>query len=264
MPMIELKNITGGYKKSKNILSNIDLSIKEGEILAVIGQNGSGKSTLAKLIMNLITPVAGDIFYLNENITKKTTAEIQGLGIGYLMQGGCVFPNLTVEENLNFAGINIPKNRLKERIREVNSYFQEIPILDSNDSSENGFGSSEDKYNLFDKKFLDRESSLLSGGEKHKLALSMVLLQKPIFLILDEPSAGLSPEATKSLYNVLGLIKNKEVASILLIEQKVYDAVRFSDRVVKLGNQKILDEETSENLNTQEKIEKFVFEKLIK
>jgi branched-chain amino acid transport system ATP-binding protein len=117
-------------------------------------------------------------------------------------------------------------------------------------------------FELFNNGRMNLQASYLSGGEQHQLALAMVLMNKPKFLILDEPSAGLSPANVKSLYSALYRIKENEVKSILIIEQNVNAAIEFSNRVVLLQEGKIAKEEISRNLNSSEKIDEFFFGKI--
>ena len=138
------------------------------------------------------------------------------------MQGGRVFPHLTVEENLNFAGMEFSKKELQKRKDEIKQYF---------DLFKNG------RFNL--------EASYLSGGEQHQLALAMLIMRKPNFLILDEPSAGLSPGNVKRLYEILKTLKKNWEISILLIEQNVKMAFEFGDEVLLLRNGLIKQEQMS-------------------
>ncbi|TSA27421.1 MAG: ATP-binding cassette domain-containing protein, partial [Ignavibacteriales bacterium] len=225
--MLSLNNIKAGYTKENMILKGIDLTVSENEVLAVVGQNGSGKSTLAKSILNLVPYLKGEIVFNKINLTNKNTSEISKLGIGFFMQGGRTFLNLTVEENLIFASGEMNKKDYTERLYTVKTYFE-----------------------LFDNGRMNLHASYLSGGEQHQLALAMVLMQKPKFLILDEPSAGLSPANVKSLYNALYKIKENEVKSILIIEQNVNAAIEFSNRVVLLQEGKIVKEELSKILSS--------------
>jgi ABC-type branched-subunit amino acid transport system ATPase component len=241
--MLEIKNLTGGYTRNNLILRGVNLCIDKNEIVALIGQNGSGKSTLAKSLMNLIPYIEGEIIFNGGSIREKNTALISKAGISLFMQGGKIFPHLTVNENLIFASQNINREGVKKRIEEVKNYF--------------------DLFTGNENKRTKLQASYLSGGEQHQLALAMVLIQNPEFLILDEPSAGLSPVNVKSLYNTLENIKNNEKRSILLIEQNVASAVAFSDRVVLVQEGKIFKEEVSNNLNTIEKIDKFFFTSII-
>lgn len=155
------------------------------------------------------------------------------------MQGGRIFPNLTTEENLIFASGGLNKKDYSERLEKIKTYFE-----------------------LFNNGRMNLQASYLSGGEQHQLALAMVLMNKPKFLILDEPSAGLSPANVKSLYNALYKIKENEVKSILIIEQNVNAAIEFSNRVVLLQEGTISEEALSKNLNSPEIIDEFFFGKI--
>jgi len=233
---LTLQNISSGYTKENMILKGINLSVADNEVVAIVGQNGSGKSTLAKSILNLVPFIKGEIKFNEENITNKDSAVISKKGIGFFMQGGRIFPNLTVVENLLFASGDLKKKDYLERLETIKTYFE-----------------------LFKNGRMNLQATYLSGGEQHQLALAMVLMQKPKFLILDEPSAGLSPANVKSLYNALYKIKENEVKSILIIEQNVNAAIEFSNRVVLLQEGKIAKQELSKNLNSTEKIDEFFF-----
>lgn len=210
--MLKLEYIYGGYTKNQFILNGLDLTILSGETLAVIGQNGAGKSTLAKAILGMLPYCAGEITFNGENISGKSTAQIMRRGIGFFMQGGRIFPHLSVYENLVFAGRRQTRKDFDKNVNKLKQYFELI--------------ANEKKYS--------QEASYLSGGEKHQLAMGMVLINCPKFLILDEPSAGLSPQNTEKIYNILRNIREKEKVTILLIEQNVEKAVLFSNRVALL------------------------------
>jgi len=234
--MLNLSNITAGYTKENMILKGINLSVSDNEVVAIVGQNGSGKSTLAKSVMNLVPYVEGKIVFNGDDISKKDTAVISKYGISFFMQGGRIFQNLTVEENLIFANGSMNKKDFAERLNELKIYFE-----------------------LFKNGRMNLKASYLSGGEQHQLALAMVLMQKPKFLILDEPSAGLSPANVKSLYTALNKIKENEIKSMIVIEQNVHAAIEFSSRILLLQEGKIAKEEISENLNSSEMIDEFFF-----
>ncbi|HDR68319.1 MAG TPA: ATP-binding cassette domain-containing protein [Bacteroidaceae bacterium] len=237
--MLSLKNITAGYTKENMILKGVNLTVSENEVVALVGQNGSGKSTLAKAVMNMVPHIAGDMYFDGEGILRKDTHAISKKGIGFFMQGGVIFPNLNVRENLTFSGANLKDREFKERWESIKGYFE-----------------------LFNNGRMNLRASYLSGGEQHQLALAMVLMNKPKFMILDEPSAGLSPANVKSLYTALDQIRKNEVNSMLLIEQNVNAAIEFSDRVVLLQEGKIAKEKLSKNLDSSEKIDEFFFGKL--
>ena len=235
--ILKITNLKCGYIKNRNILEDININLKKGETIAVIGQNGAGKSTLAKSIVNLIPFIQGNILFKGKEIINMKTEKIILEGIGFFLQGGKIFPHLTLEENLIMAGLNLNKNELQKRIKEIKNYFP-----------------------IFNKKHLNNiQASYLSGGEKHQLALSMVLMQKPSLLILDEPSAGLSPLNVKTLYKILLDIKKNENLSLFIIEQNVNIALQVSDYLYILKNGKIIFKTETQKITLQ-KIEEIFFE----
>ncbi len=237
--MLKIKNLTGGYKKENPILKGIDLTVEENEVVAIVGQNGAGKSTLAKAIMNMIPYTSGEIYFNGELINSLPTNQIVNKGLNFFMQGGRIFPHLTIEENLNYAGMGLSKKELKKRKEELKNDF--------------------DLFKTTNNKRFNLKASYLSGGEQHQLALAMVMMQKPEFLILDEPSAGLSPQNLKKLYKIIDFIRKEKKISIMLIEQNVDIAVKYSDRICLLKNGVIEREENSENIKNLEELNQFFF-----
>jgi len=202
--ILQLENIKGGYHKETTILKGINLQLKKGEIMAIIGQNGTGKSTLAKALINILPFREGKIYFNQQNISTLNTLQLNKMGIVYVMQGARVFSELTVKENMAFASLNHPEHKTD---------FNLFPSLK--------------------KHWLD-EAGLLSGGEKHQLALAMALAKTPKLLILDEPSAGLSPIATTKLYKTLATIKKNTQLSMLIIEHNLNHIISFSNQIAIL------------------------------
>ena len=214
--ILELKDIKGGYTKNVDILRGVSLSVEKGEALGIIGLNGSGKSTLGKSIMNMLPHQSGTIILDGEDISELSTSEIASRGISIMHQGGKVFDSLTVDENLSLAG-------------KMSSEFQMlIPLL------QEGIG----------RRMADR----LSGGQRHQLALAMALLNRPRLVILDEPSAGLSPKAVDDMYSILSTVKKELGISIILIEQNISKAISFCDRSLLIAQGQIEQEFTSQNI----------------
>ncbi len=121
--LLELKNIKGGYTANNNVLRGINLSIGENEAVAIIGQNGSGKSTLAKAIFNMLPYLSGQIYLDNDLLNHIPTEKLGKHGIVFLMQGGPVFPHLTVDENLEIAGDGLSRSQFNRRKNEIGYYF---------------------------------------------------------------------------------------------------------------------------------------------
>lgn len=240
--MLKLENITAGYVKDSPILKGINLTVSGHEVIGIVGQNGSGKSTLAKTIINLVPHVTGKITWNDQSITGKSTNETANTGIGYFMQGGRIFPHLTVEENLDFVCSHLSRGEAEKRKTEIKGYFE---LFNQSGNGRMGL-----------------QASYLSGGEQHQLALAMVLLQKPELLILDEPSAGLSPQNAEKLYESLEKIREEKNKAMMIIEQNVRYAVDFCKKIYLLSEGRIVREEKSENLKTIDTIDEFFFGKV--
>jgi branched-chain amino acid transport system ATP-binding protein len=202
--IIEVNGLAAGYVKGLNILQGIDLVIKENEIISIIGPNGAGKSTLLKAIMGLIPISGGRLYVNNTQIINVKSHELVKKGIGYVPQVLNVFPTLTVEENLEI-GLWTKNKDTRENKKEI---FEMFPIL-------------------FTKK--REKAGNLSGGQRQLLALGRALISKPKVLLLDEPSAGLSPIAIDEVFKSIKDINNEGV-SILLVEQNAKRALSFCDR----------------------------------
>ncbi len=203
-PILECNGIAAGYVKGLNILQGIDLVVSEGEIISIIGPNGAGKSTLLKAIMGLINVSAGRFFINGVEKTNLSTHKIINEGIGYVPQAENVFPSLTIEENLEIGAWSLTKNR-KSSITKV---LKDFPLLNERKKEKAGN---------------------LSGGQRQILALARALVTSPNLLLLDEPSAGLSPVAINEVFKTIKEINEKNV-SILLVEQNAKRALKFSNR----------------------------------
>ena len=203
-PILECNGIAAGYVKGLNILQGVDLVVSEGEIISIIGPNGAGKSTLLKAIMGLINISAGRFFINGSDKTNLSTHKIVNEGIGYVPQVENIFPSMTIEENIEIGAWSIAKNR-KSSVEEV---LQDFPLLNERRKEKAGN---------------------LSGGQRQILALSRALVTSPNLLLLDEPSAGLSPVAINEVFETIKEINDKGV-SILLVEQNAKRALKFSNR----------------------------------
>ena len=202
--VIECNGIAAGYVKGLNILQGIDMIINEKEIVSIIGPNGAGKSTLLKAIMGIINISGGRFFIDGVEKTNTPTHQIVKEGVGYVPQVENVFPSLTIEENLEIGSWSIDTS-IKQSISKI---FDDFPML---------------KERRKDK------AGNLSGGQRQILALARALTTSPKILLLDEPSAGLSPVAIKEVFEIVKGINSKGVA-ILLVEQNAKRALNFSDR----------------------------------
>ena len=202
--ILECNGIAAGYVKGLNILQGVDLVVSEGEIVSIIGPNGAGKSTLLKAIMGLINVSAGRFYINGFDKTNLSTHKIVNQGIGYVPQVENVFPSLTIEENLEIGAWSLNKSR-KSNIKKT---LEDFPMLNERKKEKAGN---------------------LSGGQRQILALARSLVTSPKLLLLDEPSAGLSPVAINEVFNTIKEINDKGV-SILLVEQNAKRALSFSNR----------------------------------
>lgn len=218
--LLTLKNIESGYGKVQ-VLHNISLKIKKGQIVTIVGANGVGKSTTIKTILGLIKTKNGEIMFKGEAINDLETYEIVAKGIGYSPEGREVFGNLNVYENLRIGAYTVDKNDFTSRLEEVYKLFPRL------------------------KERKNQEASSLSGGEQQMLAIARALMQDPELLILDEPSLGLAPIIAEEIFNRLAEI-NKMGTTILLIEQNVSLALQLSDHAYVMEKGKfVLDEKAS-------------------
>ena len=202
--VIECNGIAAGYVKGLNILQGVDLIVHEKEIVSIIGPNGAGKSTLLKAIMGIINISGGRFFINGLEKTNTPTHQIVSEGVGYVPQVENVFPSLTIEENLEIGSWSV-KDNMKQSISKI---FGDFPMLKERQKDKAGN---------------------LSGGQRQILALARALVTSPNILLLDEPSAGLSPVAIKEVFEIVKDINSRGVA-ILLVEQNATRALNFSDR----------------------------------
>lgn len=210
--MLEIKNLNTGYGK-KQIVYDVSMNVNGGEIVSIIGPNGAGKSTILKAVAGIIKTWSGSIKLDGKEISNNSTHKNILSGLTYSPQGNIVFDELKVIENLELGGFHLDKKKLRERIDLVLEIY---PIL---------------------KKRLNQIAGTLSGGEQQMLALSRALIPEPELLLLDEPSLGLAPNLVEDIFSKLREINKELLLPMLVVEQKVKEILKISDRVysIKLG-----------------------------
>ncbi len=206
--MFEAKGIRSGYT-GVTVIKDLDLNV-EHEIFAVLGANGAGKTTLLATLARLIPLMAGEMRFDGTDITRSQPWETAGLGLGYVPQGKGVFADLTVLENLQ-VGAMIGERTQEERINEIVELFPAIGKLQS------------------------QLAGTLSGGESRMVACGRALMQDPKMLLLDEPTAGLSPLYVDIFFEKIQEIHRTRDVSIILAEQNATKALEISDRVMVLS-----------------------------
>jgi branched-chain amino acid transport system ATP-binding protein len=229
--VLQIKDLSSGYGKV-TILRDINFQIEENEVVAIIGSNGAGKTTLLKTISKLISPFAGEIIFEGQNITKWPPHLISQAGIAHVPEGGKLFPNMTVYENL-LMGMYRNRKKIKKDILE--EIFEIFPILKNREK---------------------QMAKTLSGGEKQMLSVGRGLAGQPKFLMLDEPSQGLAPKLIDSIYQKLSILKKKGL-TMLLIEQNIIYALQFAGRAYVLENGKIVMKGNSKELLNSEHVKKY-------
>ena len=228
--VLQVKDLSSGYGKI-TILRDINFQVEENEVVAIIGSNGAGKTTLLKTISNLIPATAGDIIFQGKDIVKYPPHIISQLGIAHVQEGGKLFMNMTVYENLLMGTYKNRKHFQKDVLEDI---YQIFPIL---------------------KKREKQLAKTLSGGEKQMLAIGRSLASQPKFIMLDEPSLGLAPKLVDEIYYKLSILKKKGL-TILLIEQNINYALQIAERAYVLENGKIVMEGDSKQLLKNEHIKK--------
>ncbi|MCH7722550.1 MAG: ABC transporter ATP-binding protein [Bacteroidetes bacterium] len=228
--MLEIKNLNTGYDK-KQVLFEVNIIAEKNKITAIIGPNGSGKSTLLKAVCGAIPSWAGEINFNGSKLNGNEPPENLKLGISFCPQGNRVFDELSVKENLEIGGYILKKKKARERIEEVLEIF---PVL---------------------KERLKQDAGTLSGGEQQMLAVACALIPKPKLLLLDEPSLGLAPNLVKDIFEKFVELNKKLGIAILIVEQKVNDVLKISDRVysLKLGRV-VFDGVSTELMGNKEKL----------
>jgi len=203
-PILEVNGLEGGYG-SVQILTDIDLCVYEGEFITIIGPNGSGKSTFLKLLFGLATHYSGTVLHDGTDVSGWRTDRLVRRGIAYVPQVDNVFPSLTVRENMQMGGIRLSAGKLTDGIGRVCWTFPDL----------------EPRIN-------DLAASL-SGGERQMLAISRALISNPRFLLLDEPTAALSPLYQQQIMACIDGLRSTGM-TVLLVEQNARLSLARSDR----------------------------------
>lgn len=210
-PLLAVAGLTAGYRRMQ-VLWGVDLTVHEHESVVLLGANGAGKTTLLKTLMSLIDPWAGRIDFAGEDITRLRTDQRVRRGIVFMSESSG-FPGLSVEENVLIGAQFLPKRRVRERIDALYSVF---PVLAERRRAQAGG---------------------LSGGQRKMLGIAKALVGDPRLLVMDEPSAGLSPRYVKEVIAALARFRAQPLA-LLIAEQNVKFLV-LADRVYTLDNGRI-------------------------
>jgi len=206
--VVDIQKVTAGYLPGVNILNECSLTASKGELIGIIGPNGAGKSTLLKSIFGQVKIRGGDVLLNGESIAGLKADKLVGRGVGFVPQNNNVFPSLTIEENLQMGLFQRPK-AYDERLEFVTSIFAELG------------------------KRLKQRAGSLSGGERQMVAMGRALMMNPSVLLLDEPSAGLSPARQDDAFIRVSEI-NKAGVTTIMVEQNARRCLQICDRAYVL------------------------------
>jgi branched-chain amino acid transport system ATP-binding protein len=212
--MLEVRNLDTFYGKSQ-ALWDVSLDVNEAEIVALVGSNGAGKTTLLNTISGVIHPASGSVEFLGQRIDDLPSHAVTELGISHIPEGGGVFPDMSVLENLEMGAY--PDRAWKQKEETLEQVCQVFPLLEER------------------KKQLART---LSGGERQMLAIARGLMSRPELCLFDEPSYGLAPLLVEEIFRIVEKLRDQGIA-VLLSEQNVRQSLELADRAYVLENGRI-------------------------
>ena len=215
MTLLEVENLSKSYN-GKKVVNGVSFSIKRGEIVGLLGPNGAGKTTCFYMIVGVVSPDEGKIFFDHQDITHLPIHKRARLGLGYLSQEPSVFRNLTVEENIMAILETLPLSK-KEREARLNTLLKELRI----------------------EHLRKNKAYTLSGGEMRRLEITRSLVTNPSFLLLDEPFSGIDPIVVEEAKELIKELKEKGLG-ILLTDHNVRETLSITDRAYLIYEGKIL------------------------
>jgi branched-chain amino acid transport system ATP-binding protein len=227
--MLDIQGVNAGYKDLQ-ALWDVSLRVSEGELVALVGPNGAGKTTTLKVISGLIKPNVGQVLLDGRSLAKEPPHRIVDLGISQVLEGGRVFTELTVLENLELGAFGAKARKAKDE--NLGRVFGLFPRLEERQRQRAG---------------------TLSGGERQMLAIGRALMSAPRLLMLDEPSFGLAPILVEQIFNMITRI-NRQGVTVLLVEQNVRAALELTQRAYVIENGRVVGEGSGDSLLSFESI----------
>ena len=232
-PLLAIGRLESGYGKIR-VLHGIDLQVSAGEVVALLGPNGAGKTTLLRALSGLLPVNSGDVRFGGRDITNASPRETAREGLVHVIEGHRVFTQISVTDNLLLAGYDLPRSERAARVDEALSFFPEI----AQKRNERG--------------------GALSGGQQQMLTVAQGLVRRPRLLMLDEPSAGLSPVLVDRVLNVIAQLRQQGTA-VLLVEQLLEKALATADRVYALVQGQIVLQAPTSGSNLPHRLEQAYF-----
>ncbi|WP_163536109.1 urea ABC transporter ATP-binding subunit UrtE [Gracilibacillus sp. YIM 98692] len=221
--MLTIQGVEAGYEESM-VIRDMNIEVKQDQVICVMGRNGVGKTTLLKTIIGILQPQKGDIYYNSEDITRIRPSQRAQKGIGYVPQGREIFPKLSVYENLLLGLEAGNETKIDKKVYE---YF---PIL---------------------KDFAKRNGGDLSGGQQQQLAIARALVSNPSFLLLDEPTEGIQPNIVQEIQDVIVDIKNSSHTSMILVEQNLDFVKSVADYLYVIDHGSIVYENSIDQVDDE-------------
>ncbi len=209
-------------------LHGISFEVNQGEIVTLLGANGAGKTTTLRMLSGLHAPQSGQIMFEGQDVTTTKAHMFTSLGIGHVPEGRRIFPQMTVEENLEMGAFR----RRGSYTEDIERMYETFPIL---------------------KERRKQIGGNLSGGEQQMLAIGRALMGQPRLLLLDEPSMGLAPMIVDTIFRIIGEIRDSGT-TVLLVEQNAAQALRLADRGYVMENGRIVFGDSASNLLTDARV----------
>jgi lipopolysaccharide export system ATP-binding protein len=229
--ILRTQNLVKRYK-SRTVVNNVSVEVRQGEIVGLLGPNGAGKTTTFYMTVGLIKPNEGKIFLQDKDITSEPMYKRAQLGIGYLPQEASVFRKLSVEDNIT-AVLEMTKLAKQERKDKLESLLEEFGL----------------------NKIRKSNGDVLSGGERRRTEIARCLATSPGFILLDEPFAGIDPIAVEDIQTIVRKLKEKNIG-ILITDHNVHETLSITDRAYLLYEGKILKAGTAQELADDEQVRK--------
>ena len=229
MASLKIRNLVKSYR-SRKVVNKVTLEIKQGEIIGLLGPNGAGKTTTFYMVVGLTRPDDGQVFLNDEDITNFPMHNRAKKGVSYLPQEPSVFRKLTVEENL-LAVLESQKLSTFDRKKKARSLLRELNILHIKDSM---------AYSL-------------SGGERRRVEISRALATSPIFVLLDEPFAGIDPIAVADIQSIVSQLKNRGIG-VLITDHNVRETLSITDRAYIINEGEIISSGSPQQIVQNEKV----------
>ena len=230
--LLDIQNLSSGYGLG-NVLQEVSLHVETGEVVSVVGANGAGKTTLLRTVSGLLTPTGGQVVFDGQTISGVAAHKLIKRGMSLVPEGGRLFPFMSVAENLELGGFTAASRQDNRRL--VDEMMTLFPVLGER---------------------RNQMAGSLSGGERQMCAVARALMSSPRLLMLDEPSAGLSPQMLEKVLQMLKAVVAARQVSVLLVEQHVEDALEMSNRGYVIESGRIVQSGTGAELMADPNIQR--------